>query len=183
MISSFMWVNNDNSITILYVHCKCFQISHIINDAFFLFMCSLYDSVLLKTATVTSFIPIAEINYFFMFKKRNDVNFCHLQRNGLNWDVKWETECFLTTYSQWHGTHSLLCHGACPQEIILKRAADLAEALYSMPRNNQLALGAGRSPPPAAPFNAYGAPDAQWTDGECALPLPAGALPSPQAAR
>ena len=36
------------------------------------------------------------------------------------------------------------------QEIILKRAADLAEALYSMPRNaNQLTAGvaAGRSPP------------------------------------
>jgi early B-cell factor len=32
------------------------------------------------------------------------------------------------------------------QEIILKRAADLAEALYSMPRNNQLALSAPRSP-------------------------------------
>ncbi len=26
-----------------------------------------------------------------------------------------------------------------PKEIVLKRAADLAEALYSMPRNNQLA--------------------------------------------
>ena len=25
-----------------------------------------------------------------------------------------------------------------PKEIVLKRAADLAEALYSMPRNNQL---------------------------------------------
>jgi len=36
------------------------------------------------------------------------------------------------------------------QEIILKRAADLAEALYSMPRNaNQLTVGAiaARSPP------------------------------------
>ncbi|KDR23267.1 Transcription factor collier, partial [Zootermopsis nevadensis] len=33
-----------------------------------------------------------------------------------------------------------------PKEIILKRAADLAEALYSMPRNNQLALSAPRSP-------------------------------------
>ncbi|XP_037787560.1 transcription factor collier-like isoform X2 [Penaeus monodon] len=33
-----------------------------------------------------------------------------------------------------------------PKEIILKRAADLAEALYSMPRNNQLALPAPRSP-------------------------------------
>lgn len=32
------------------------------------------------------------------------------------------------------------------QEIILKRAADLAEALYSMPRNNQLALSGPRSP-------------------------------------
>ncbi|KAK4300077.1 hypothetical protein Pmani_027698 [Petrolisthes manimaculis] len=33
-----------------------------------------------------------------------------------------------------------------PKEIILKRAADLAEALYSMPRNNQLGLPAPRSP-------------------------------------
>ncbi|KAL1122884.1 hypothetical protein AAG570_003210 [Ranatra chinensis] len=44
-----------------------------------------------------------------------------------------------------------------PKEIILKRAADLAEALYSMPRQNpsgQLG-GAGRSPPPNnnIPFN------------------------------
>ncbi|XP_075221713.1 EBF transcription factor knot [Lycorma delicatula] len=39
-----------------------------------------------------------------------------------------------------------------PKEIILKRAADLAEALYSMPRNNQLSLGAPRSPP-AIPNN------------------------------
>ncbi|XP_013173279.1 PREDICTED: transcription factor collier isoform X3 [Papilio xuthus] len=51
-----------------------------------------------------------------------------------------------------------------PKEIILKRAADLAEALYSMPRNNQLLP---RSPPPSAPFNTY-AQDAtphQWTEG------------------
>ncbi|XP_054258157.1 transcription factor collier [Macrosteles quadrilineatus] len=33
-----------------------------------------------------------------------------------------------------------------PKEIILKRAADLAEALYSMPRNNQLGLSGPRSP-------------------------------------
>uniref|UniRef100_A0A6A7GBV2 Collier protein n=2 Tax=Hirondellea gigas TaxID=1518452 RepID=A0A6A7GBV2_9CRUS len=33
-----------------------------------------------------------------------------------------------------------------PKEIILKRAADLAEALYTMPRNNQLSLPAPRSP-------------------------------------
>ncbi|CAL4109381.1 unnamed protein product, partial [Meganyctiphanes norvegica] len=33
-----------------------------------------------------------------------------------------------------------------PKEIILKRAADLAEAVYCMPRNNQLALPAPRSP-------------------------------------
>ncbi|KAG8244123.1 Transcription factor [Homalodisca vitripennis] len=33
-----------------------------------------------------------------------------------------------------------------PKEIILKRAADLAEALYSMPRSNQLGLSAPRSP-------------------------------------
>lgn len=32
------------------------------------------------------------------------------------------------------------------QEIILKRAADLAEALYSMPRTQQLAIPAPRSP-------------------------------------
>lgn len=46
------------------------------------------------------------------------------------------------------------------QEIILKRAADLAEALYSMPRNpNQLALPTPRSPamnnPAMSGFNAY----------------------------
>ncbi|KPJ06764.1 Transcription factor collier [Papilio machaon] len=53
------------------------------------------------------------------------------------------------------------------EEIILKRAADLAEALYSMPRNNQLLP---RSPPPSAPFNTY-AQDAtphQWTEEEYA---------------
>nr|CBH20111.1 collier protein [Parhyale hawaiensis] len=33
-----------------------------------------------------------------------------------------------------------------PKEIILKRAADLAEALYTMPRTNQLSLPAPRSP-------------------------------------
>ncbi|KAF7279581.1 hypothetical protein GWI33_006977 [Rhynchophorus ferrugineus] len=47
-----------------------------------------------------------------------------------------------------------------PKEIILKRAADLAEALYSMPRNNQLSLSAPRSPTMgnngmATSFNAY----------------------------
>lgn len=49
-----------------------------------------------------------------------------------------------------------------PKEIILKRAADLAEALYSMPRNhNQLALTAPRSPAvnnmasAASGFNTY----------------------------
>lgn len=47
------------------------------------------------------------------------------------------------------------------QEIILKRAADLAEALYSMPRNpNQLSLPAPRSPAmnntsPMSGFNTY----------------------------
>ena len=33
-----------------------------------------------------------------------------------------------------------------PKEVVLKRAADLAEALYSMPRNNHLAL-TGPTPP------------------------------------
>ncbi|CAH1119008.1 unnamed protein product [Phaedon cochleariae] len=47
-----------------------------------------------------------------------------------------------------------------PKEIILKRAADLAEALYSMPRNNQLSLSAPRSPTMgnngmSSTFNAY----------------------------
>ncbi|CAH2047007.1 unnamed protein product, partial [Iphiclides podalirius] len=54
-----------------------------------------------------------------------------------------------------------------PKEIILKRAADLAEALYSMPRNNQLLP---RSPPPTTTFNTY-AQDAashQWTEEEYA---------------
>ncbi|KAL1436239.1 hypothetical protein MTO96_049867 [Rhipicephalus appendiculatus] len=47
-----------------------------------------------------------------------------------------------------------------PKEIILKRAADLAEALYSMPRQNQLSLQAPRSPAlsgGSAGFNAYAA--------------------------
>ncbi|CAN8023955.1 unnamed protein product [Ixodes persulcatus] len=47
-----------------------------------------------------------------------------------------------------------------PKEIILKRAADLAEALYSMPRQNQLALQGPRSPvlnSGSAGFNAYAA--------------------------
>ncbi|XP_066246581.1 transcription factor collier isoform X4 [Euwallacea similis] len=47
-----------------------------------------------------------------------------------------------------------------PKEIILKRAADLAEALYSMQRNNQLSLSAPRSPTMGnngmpTSFNAY----------------------------
>ncbi|XP_022906621.1 transcription factor collier isoform X3 [Onthophagus taurus] len=47
-----------------------------------------------------------------------------------------------------------------PKEIILKRAADLAEALYTMPRNNQLSLAAPRSPTMAnnamtTSFNTY----------------------------
>ncbi|XP_068908844.1 transcription factor collier isoform X3 [Tenebrio molitor] len=47
-----------------------------------------------------------------------------------------------------------------PKEIILKRAADLAEALYTMPRNNQLSLSAPRSPTMAnngmtSTFNTY----------------------------
>ncbi|XP_077295899.1 EBF transcription factor knot isoform X2 [Arctopsyche grandis] len=65
-----------------------------------------------------------------------------------------------------------------PKEIILKRAADLAEALYSMPRNNQLGLGAPRSPPGGGMpggFNSYAGQlavsvqdtaAAQWTDEE-----------------
>ncbi|KAL3183191.1 hypothetical protein MRX96_006955 [Rhipicephalus microplus] len=47
-----------------------------------------------------------------------------------------------------------------PKEIILKRAADLAEALYSMPRQNQLSLQGPRSPAlsgGSAGFNAYAA--------------------------
>ncbi|KAL0830460.1 hypothetical protein ABMA28_002626 [Loxostege sticticalis] len=61
-----------------------------------------------------------------------------------------------------------------PKEIILKRAADLAEALYSMPRNNQLGLSAPRSPPASMPFNSYTGQLAvsvqdtaasQWTEG------------------
>nr|XP_018916264.1 PREDICTED: transcription factor collier [Bemisia tabaci] len=61
-----------------------------------------------------------------------------------------------------------------PKEIILKRAADLAEALYSMPRNNQLGP---RSPtgPNSSMFNSYtgqlavSVPEngnGQWTDEE-----------------
>ncbi|XP_077520477.1 EBF transcription factor knot isoform X2 [Amblyomma americanum] len=47
-----------------------------------------------------------------------------------------------------------------PKEIILKRAADLAEALYSMPRQNQLSLQGPRSPAlsgGSTGFNAYAA--------------------------
>uniref|UniRef100_T1HKG0 COE1_HLH domain-containing protein n=1 Tax=Rhodnius prolixus TaxID=13249 RepID=T1HKG0_RHOPR len=60
-----------------------------------------------------------------------------------------------------------------PKEIILKRAADLAEALYSMPRNNQ--LGAPRTPPPNnTSFNSYSGQlavtvhenNGQWTEGD-----------------
>ncbi|XP_037092039.1 transcription factor collier-like isoform X1 [Pollicipes pollicipes] len=67
-----------------------------------------------------------------------------------------------------------------PKEIILKRAADLAEALYSMPRNNQLSLPAPRSPAmnqasPMSGFNTYAgqlavsvqadAANGQWSEG------------------
>lgn len=65
------------------------------------------------------------------------------------------------------------------QEIILKRAADLAEALYTMPRNNQLSLSAPRSPTMAnngmsSSFNTYtgqlavsvqDSGNGQWTEG------------------
>lgn len=75
-----------------------------------------------------------------------------------------------------------------PKEIILKRAADLAEALYSMPRSGNAGItGAPRSPgsghPPAPPtsssataFNSYtgqlavtvqeNGSAAKWTDGK-----------------
>ncbi|CAB4060729.1 EBF [Lepeophtheirus salmonis] len=47
-----------------------------------------------------------------------------------------------------------------PKEIVLKRAADLAEALYSMPRNNQFSLTGHRTPASIthqmnAGFNSY----------------------------
>jgi hypothetical protein len=67
------------------------------------------------------------------------------------------------------------------QEIILKRAADLAEALYSMPRNpNQLSLPTPRSPAmnnsSMGGFNAYPSQlavsvadtvNGQWDEGGC----------------
>lgn len=78
------------------------------------------------------------------------------------------------------------------QEVILKRAADLAEALYTMPRNNQLSLSLPRSPcsrdrdsnnmtsttgAAGTGFNPYTGQLAvtvhdhgavgQWNDGEC----------------
>ncbi|KAJ3627059.1 hypothetical protein MTP99_014466 [Tenebrio molitor] len=67
-----------------------------------------------------------------------------------------------------------------PKEIILKRAADLAEALYTMPRNNQLSLSAPRSPTMAnngmtSTFNTYTGQlavsvqdngNGQWTEEE-----------------
>lgn len=63
----------------------------------------------------------------------------------------------------------------------MKRAADLAEALYSMPRNNQLSLSAPRSPTMSnngmsSTFNAYTGQlavsvqdngNGQWTEGAC----------------
>ncbi|WAR22605.1 COLL-like protein [Mya arenaria] len=63
-----------------------------------------------------------------------------------------------------------------PKEIILKRAADLAEALYSMRNPNQLSLPAPRSPPMNNPamtgFNTYSGQlavsvqeNGQWEDG------------------
>ncbi|XP_052249603.1 transcription factor collier-like [Dreissena polymorpha] len=63
-----------------------------------------------------------------------------------------------------------------PKEIILKRAADLAEALYSMRNPNQLSLPAPRSPPmnnaPSMGFNTYSGQlavsvqeNGQWEDG------------------
>ena len=71
------------------------------------------------------------------------------------------------------------------QEIILKRAADLAEALYSMPRNpNQLSLPAPRSPamnntPSMSSFNTYSGQlavsvpeNGQWEDGKWKTPIP-----------
>ncbi|XP_065157423.1 transcription factor collier isoform X5 [Atheta coriaria] len=67
-----------------------------------------------------------------------------------------------------------------PKEIILKRAADLAEALYTMPRNNQLGLTGPRSPTMgqngmASSFNTYTGQlavsvqesgNGQWTEEE-----------------
>jgi len=64
------------------------------------------------------------------------------------------------------------------QEIVLKRAADLAEALYSMRNPNQLSLPAPRSPPmnntpSMTPFNTYSGQlavsvqeNGQWEDGK-----------------
>ena len=69
-----------------------------------------------------------------------------------------------------------------PKEIVLKRAADLAEALYSMPRNNQLSLTSPRTPASIthqmnAGFNSYtgqlavsvqenSSVNGQWTEGK-----------------
>ncbi|XP_017786780.1 PREDICTED: transcription factor collier-like [Nicrophorus vespilloides] len=67
-----------------------------------------------------------------------------------------------------------------PKEIILKRAADLAEALYTMPRNNQLSLSGPRSPTMSnngmtSTFNTYtgqlavsvqDSGNGQWTEEE-----------------
>jgi hypothetical protein len=62
-----------------------------------------------------------------------------------------------------------------PKEIILKRAADLAEALYSMPRNNQLSLAAQRTAGVSnnmTGFNSYSgfeSGNSQWNDGNAHL--------------
>merc|ERR1719319_265258 len=54
-----------------------------------------------------------------------------------------------------------------PKEIVLKRAADLAEALYSMPRNNQLGSLASPRSPSGAPSNMGTFPN--YTPGQLAV--------------
>jgi len=78
-------------------------------------------------------------------------------------------------YQQQHVVLTL--HTSHPQEIVLKRAADLAEMLYSMRNPNQLSLPAPRSPPvnnaPMTGFNTYSGQlavsvpeNGQWEDGK-----------------
>jgi len=62
-----------------------------------------------------------------------------------------------------------------PKEIVLKRAADLAEALYSMPRNNQLGLASPRSPP-VAPANMGSF--SNYTAGQLAVAVQPGVDPN-----
>lgn len=54
----------------------------------------------------------------------------------------------------------------CPQEVLLKRAADLVEALYGMPHNNQVCHA-----PPTHPARLGGMRDTSWGSLSLVTPL------------